>query len=77
MIESIVKYLLKIRKTKWIWKNKIKTLLIQKGVSKNIFEDFLDEFEYDDEFDNALKMGIKKLNLLSNEEDNFKKSKRL
>ena len=58
-------------------KNKIKTLLIQKGVSKNIFEDFLDEFEYDDEFDNALKMGIKKLNLLSNEEDNFKKKQKI
>lgn len=58
-------------------KNKIKTLLIQKGVSKNIFEDFLDEFEYDEEFDNALKMGIKKLNLLSNEEDNFKKKQKI
>lgn len=41
-------------------KNKIKSLLIQKGISKNIFEDFLNEFEYDEEFDNALKMGIKK-----------------
>lgn len=58
-------------------KNKIKSLLIQKGVSKNIFEDFLDEFEYDEEFDNALKMGIKKLNLLSNEEDNFKKKQKI
>ncbi len=58
-------------------KNKIKSLLIQKGISKNIFEDFLDEFEYDDEFDNALKMGIKKLNLLSNEEDNFKKKQKI
>ena len=58
-------------------KNKIKTLLIQKGVSKNIFEDFLDEFEYDEEFDNALKMGIKKLELLSNEEDNFKKKQKI
>lgn len=58
-------------------KNKIKTLLIQKGVSKNIFEDFLDEFEYDKEFDNALKMGIKKLNLLSNEEDNLKKKQKI
>ena len=55
-------------------KNKIKSLLIQKGISKNIFEDFLNEFEYDEEFDNALKMGIKKLELLSNEEDNFKNS---
>ncbi len=58
-------------------KNKIKSLLIQKGISKNIFEDFLDEFEYDDEFDNALKMGIKKLNLLSNEEDNLKKKQKI
>lgn len=58
-------------------KNKIKSLLIQKGISKNIFEDFLDEFEYNDEFDNALKMGIKKLNLLSNEEDNFKKKQKI
>lgn len=58
-------------------KNKIKSLLIQKGISKNIFEDFLDEFEYDDEFDNALKMGIKKLNLLSNEDDNFKKKQKI
>ena len=58
-------------------KNKIKTLLIQKGISKNIFEDFLDEFEYDEEFDNALKMGIKKLELLSNEEDNFKKKQKI
>jgi len=58
-------------------KNKIKSLLIQKGISKNIFEDFLDEFEYDEEFDNALKMGIKKLNLLSNEEDNFKKRQKI
>lgn len=58
-------------------KNKIKSLLIQKGISKNIFEDFLNEFEYDDEFDNALKMGIKKLNLLSNEEDNFKKKQKI
>ena len=58
-------------------KNKIKSLLIQKGISKNIFEDFLDEFEYDDEFDNALKMGIKKLELLSNEEDNFKKKQKI
>ena len=58
-------------------KNKIKSLLIQKGISKNIFEGFLDEFEYDEEFDNALKMGIKKLNLLSNEEDNFKKRQKI
>ncbi|MBF1300446.1 regulatory protein RecX [Parvimonas micra] len=58
-------------------KNKIKSLLIQKGISKNIFEDFLDEFEYDEEFDNALKMGIKKLNLLSNEEDKFKKKQKI
>ena len=58
-------------------KNKIKSLLIQKGISKDIFEDFLDEFEYDEEFDNALKMGIKKLNLLSNEEDNFKKRQKI
>ena len=58
-------------------KNKIKSLLIQKGISKNIFEDFLEEFEYDEEFDNALKMGIKKLNLLSNEEDKFKKKQKI
>ncbi|MBF1295208.1 MAG: regulatory protein RecX [Parvimonas sp.] len=58
-------------------KNKIKSLLIQKGISKNIFEDFLDEFEYDEEFDNALRMGIKKLNLLSNEEDKFKKKQKI
>ena len=58
-------------------KNKIKSLLIQKGISKNIFEDFLYEFEYDEEFDNALKMGIKKLELLSNEEDNFKKKQKI
>ena len=58
-------------------KNKIKSLLIQKGISKNIFEDFLNEFEYDEEFDNALKMGIKKLELLSNEEDNFKKKQNI
>ena len=49
-------------------KNKIKSLLIQKGVSKSVFEE---------EFDNALKMGIKKLNLLSNEEDVFKKKQKL
>ena len=58
-------------------KNKINSLLIQKGISKNIFEDFLNEFEYDEEFDNALKMGIKKLELLSNEEDNFKKKQKI
>lgn len=58
-------------------KNKIRSLLIQKGISKNIFEDFLNEFEYDEEFDNALKMGIKKLKLLSNEEDNFKKKQKI
>lgn len=58
-------------------KNKIKSLLIQKGISKSLFEDFLDEFEYEEEFDNALKMGIKKLNLLSNEEDIFKKKQKL
>lgn len=58
-------------------KNKIKSLLIQKGISKNIFEDFLNEFEYEEEFDNALKMGIKKLELLSNEEDNFKKKQKI
>ena len=58
-------------------KNKIKSLLIQKEISKNIFEDFLNEFEYDEEFDNALKMGIKKLELLSNEEDNFKKKQKI
>ena len=58
-------------------KNKIKSLLIQKGISKNIFEGFLNEFEYDEEFDNALKMGIKKLELLSNEEDNFKKEQKI
>ncbi len=58
-------------------KNKIKSLLIQKGISKNIFEDFLNEFEYDEEFDNALKMGIKKLELLSNEEDTFKKKQKI
>lgn len=58
-------------------KNKIKSLLIQKGISKNIFEDFLNEFEYDEEFGNALKMGIKKLELLSNEEDNFKKKQKI
>ena len=51
--------------------------MIQKGVSKSVFEDFLDEFEYEEEFDNALKMGIKKLNLLSNEEDIFKKKQKL
>ena len=33
--------------------------------------------EYDEEFDNALKMGIKKLELLSNEEDNFKKKQKI
>ena len=32
-------------------KNKIKSLLIQKGISKSVFEDFLDEFEYEEEFD--------------------------
>ena len=58
-------------------KNKIKSLLIQKGISKSVFEDFLDEFEYEEECDNALKMGIKKLNLLSNEEDIFKKKQKL
>lgn len=58
-------------------KNKIKSLLIQKGISKNIFEGFLNEFEYDEEFDNALKLGIKKLELLSNEEDNFKKKQKI
>lgn len=58
-------------------KNKIKSLLIQKGISKNIFEGFLNEFEHDEEFDNALKMGIKKLELLSNEEDNFKKKQKI
>ena len=58
-------------------KNKIKSLLIQKGVSKSIFEDFLDNFEYEDEFDNAVKMGIKKLNLLANEEDKFKKKQKI
>lgn len=58
-------------------KNKIKSLLIQKGVSKSIFEDFLDKFEYEDEFDNAVKMGIKKLNLLANEEDKFKKKQKI
>ena len=58
-------------------KNKIKSLLIQKGVSKSVFENFLDEFEYEEEFDNALKMGIKKLTLLSNEEDIFKKKQKL
>ena len=58
-------------------KNKIKSLLIQKGISKNIFEGFLNEFEYDEEFDNALKMGIKKLELLSNEEDNCKKKQKI
>ena len=58
-------------------KNKIKSLLIQKGVSKSVFENFLDEFEYEEEFDNAQKMGIKKLNLLSNEEDIFKKKQKL
>lgn len=58
-------------------KNKIKSLLIQKGISKNIFEGFLNEFEYEEEFDNALKMGIKKLELLSNEEDNFKKKQKI
>lgn len=58
-------------------KNKIKSLLIQKGISKSVFEDFLDEFEYEEEFDNALKMGIKKMNLLSNEEDIFKKKQKL
>ena len=58
-------------------KNKIKSLLIQKGISKNIFEGFVNEFEYDEEFDNALKMGIKKLELLSNEEDNFKKKQKI
>ena len=51
--------------------------MIQKGISKSVFEDFLDEFEYEEEFDNALKMGIKKLNLLSNEEDVFKKKQKL
>ncbi|MBK1467874.1 regulatory protein RecX [Parvimonas parva] len=58
-------------------KNKIKSLLIQKGISKSIFEDFLDNFEYEDEFDNAVKMGIKKLNLLANEEDKFKKKQKI
>lgn len=65
------------RKLNGYGKNKIKSLLIQKGISKNIFEDFLDEFEYEEEFDNALKMGIKKLNLLSNEEDKFKKKQKI
>ena len=65
------------RKLNGYGKNKIKSLLIQKGISKNIFEDFLDEFEYDEEFDNALKMGIRKLNLLSNEEDKFKKKQKI
>lgn len=51
--------------------------MIQKGISKSVFEDFLDEFEYEEEFVNALKMGIKKLNLLSNEDDNFKKKQKL
>lgn len=58
-------------------KNKIKTLLIQKGISKNIFEDFLDNFEYEDEFYNALKMAEKKLSLLSNEDDKLKKRSKI
>ena len=73
-----MRYLLKIKKKlNGYGKNKIKSLLIQKGISKNIFEDFLNGFEYDEEFDNALKMGIKKLELLSNEEDNFKKKQKI
>lgn len=56
-------------------KNKIKSLLIQKGISKQIIDEFI--FDEDNEFENALKMGIKKLNLLKNEENIFKKKQKI
>lgn len=56
-------------------KNKIKSLLIQKGISKQIIDEFI--FDEDNEFENALKMGIKKLNLLKNEENRFKKKQKI
>lgn len=56
-------------------KNKIKSLLIQKGISSNIFEEFLSDF--DEEYENALNMGIKKLDLLRNELDIYKKKQKI
>ena len=56
-------------------KNKIKSLLIQKGISKQIIDEFI--FDEDNEFENALKMGVKKLNLLKNEENRFKKKQKI
>ena len=39
-------------------KNKIKSLLIQRGVSSFVFQDLLDNLDFDDEFENALKLKI-------------------
>ncbi|MCI5997837.1 MAG: regulatory protein RecX [Peptoniphilaceae bacterium] len=58
-------------------KNKIKSLLIQRGVSSFVFQDLLDNLDFDDEFENALKLGIKKLKLLKNEDNLFKKKQKL
>lgn len=58
-------------------KNKIKSLLIQRGISSFVFQDLLDKLDFDDEFENALKLGIKKLKLLKNEDNLFKKKQKL
>lgn len=58
-------------------KNKIKSLLIQKGIEKNIIDEFIFDVDDDFEFSNALNVGIKKLNLLENEKDKFKKKQKI
>lgn len=57
-------------------KNKIKSLLVQKGVSNDDFYDLLEDIENDVEFENALEMGKKKRRQLS-DDDEYKIRKKL
>lgn len=56
-------------------KNKIRFSLIQKGISKEIIDEFI--FDLDSEFKNAKNMAIKKLKLLATEENEFRKKQKI
>lgn len=58
-------------------KNKIKSLLIQKGIERKIIDEFIFDFDEEIDFKNAKDMGEKKLNLLRNETDEFKKKQKI
>ena len=58
-------------------KNKIRTLLLNKGISSKILNELLLDIDDDKEYVNALNMGIKKLRVLQSEDDKVRKKTKL